>query len=469
MTLLWTLLVIGWLVTSAVVILLQRRSSTATMAWLLALAFMPLIGLIVYRLFGPLRLERKRLRRLSRRKVVGDAVAALGELGPQDGDLAQLARVATSLGEAPPLRARDVQLLTDGRSTYAAIVEAIRAARHHVHLEYYIWTPDTIGTRLRDLLVERARAGVQVRLVLDAMGAKACKEAFLAPLRAAGAEVVWFNPVRLRGLRLRRPDFRTHRKIVVCDGRVGFTGGMNVTDAHSEEFGPDYWRDTHLRVDGAAVWALQRLFLEDFYFAAERLPPIGPDLFPPVGDPAAAGAHVVQVIGSGPDTADVAIQRAVFTAIGQAQRRLWVTTPYFVPDEAVLTALVAAGLRRVDVRLVIPARGDSKLVDLAARSYLPELLSAGVRVYEYGPRFIHAKTMVVDDDVAIVGTANLDNRSFRLNFELVAVVYGAVVNAPLAAAFEADLRSCRELSRRAREPFFTRLGQAGARLLSPLL
>ncbi|MCC6622476.1 MAG: cardiolipin synthase [Deltaproteobacteria bacterium] len=459
-----------WVAIAAIIILLQRRSAASTMAWLLALTFMPIIGLVIYRLIGPMRLERKRLRRRAGRRAVAEAMATMTELRQASLEHAQLARVAMSLGEAPPLRATALALHLDGASTYADIMRAIGEARHHVHVEYYIWMPDRIGTALRDLLVERARTGVQVRLLLDAMGSSKVKRAFLAPLVEAGGEVAWFNPLRLRGLHLRRPDFRTHRKIVICDGRVGFTGGINVTDQHSSVYvGDDAWRDTHVRFEGPAVWGLQRLFLDDWLFAAERLPPTSAELFPapPADQP---GDRIVQVVGSGPDATDFAIHKALFTAIGQAQSRLWITTPYFVPDEPILTALVAAGLRKVDVRLLIPESGDSRLVDLAARSYLPELFAAGVRVYAYGPRFVHAKTMVVDDDVAIVGTANLDNRSFRLNFELVAIAFDRALTTELAAAFEVDLKGARALSPRAtRASVWTRLGEAGARLLSPLL
>jgi len=451
-----------------VMIVLQRRSAAATMAWLMAIAFMPFIGFIIYRFIGPMRLERKRQKIRVSRAAVAEATGAMLELREASLEHAQLARVAIGLGQSPPLRASEVELFLDGQAAYAAILEAVRGAQHHIHMEYYIWLPDQIGTRLRDALCERARAGVQVRLVLDGLGARASsKNHFLAPLHEAGAEVEWFNPVRL-ALSLRRPDFRSHRKIVVVDGAVGFTGGMNVCDAHSQEFGPTFWRDTHLKLVGSAVWALQRLFLEDWQFVAERMPPMSPAFLP---QPAEDGAHIVQIVGSGPDAFDFAIHKAFFTAIAQSTRRLWLTTPYFVPDESILTAIVAAALRKVDVRLLVPKKSDSKLVDLAARSYFSDLLDAGVRVFEYEQRFIHAKTMVVDSDVSIVGTANLDNRSFRLNFELAALIFDEGVNTQLATAFEADLTSAREVprARPSKLPFWPRFGQAAARLLSPLL
>lgn len=465
---LFSVLVAAWAVVMAIVIILERRSAAATIAWLLVLAFLPLVGLIVYRLIGPLRLERKKLRRVAARTVVHEALHAVAQIEATSPEDVQLAMVPLRAGEAAPLRAERLEIYVDGAAAYRAIGEAIEQARHHVHLEYYIWEPDRIGTRLRDQLAARARAGLEVRLIADGTGCNHLGRNFLRPLRDAGAEIAWFNPLTLRRLRRRRADFRTHRKIVVCDGVVGFTGGMNITDVHSAEFGESFWRDTHLRVEGDVVSSLQRVFMEDWLFAAEELVGVSPRYFPP---PSHRDGHVVQVVASGPDSTNHAIHRLFFTAITEARQRLWATTPYFVPDEPILTAMLSAALRGVDVRLLVPRKGDSRLVDLAARSYFPELLEAGIRILEYGPRFIHAKTFVVDDDVAIIGTANLDNRSFRLNFEIAAVLYGEPENDALARAFEEDSRHSRELSLDdvAGEPFLRRLGQAGARLLSPLL
>ncbi len=457
-----------WVAIVAVVLILQRRSASSTLAWLFALVFLPVVGLLVYRIIGPLRLERKRLKRNANRRVVADAMEALAAVDEHTVEHLQLARVGMELGEASPLRAGEVEVYLDGDSAYTAILAAVAAATHHIHLEYYIWEPDKIGTELRDALIERRKAGVEIRMVVDGTGSNKLTTQFLAPLRAAGVDVAWFNPVRLRSIRLRRPDFRTHRKIVVCDGRVGFTGGMNITDNHSASRCPKYWRDTHVRMTGVAVWPLQRMFVEDWYFAAGTMCPVDVNTFPAGDKP---GDHVVQIIGSGPDSGAFAIHKALFTAINQSTERLWLTTPYFVPDDALLMALISAGLRHVDVKLIIPKQGDSKLVDLAARSYLPELLTAGVRVYEYQERFIHAKTMVCDDDVGIIGSANLDNRSFKLNFEVIAVVYGDQVNTVLADAFAHDLTGCRELTQHDIDALKlgTRFGQGLARLISPLL
>jgi cardiolipin synthase len=471
----WTaslLLAAAWAVAMAVVIVMQRRSAAATLAWLLILAFLPVVGLAVYRFIGPLRLDRKKIRRRRSRKLVDEALGAIASIEAESGDPdhAELARVGISAGEAPPLRADSVAVYTEGEPAYAALCEAIERARHHVHLEYYIWEPDRFGLHLLDLLARRARAGARVRALIDALGSLKLKRRHLAPLLEAGGEHAWFNPPTLRILRGRRADFRTHRKIVVCDGAVGFTGGMNIADAHTAQHsGAAAWRDTHLGTTGSAVRALQRVFMDDWYFATGKLAGSGPEYFPPSdGTP---GTHIVQVIASGPDSATFPIHRSFFTAMNTASRRLFVTTPYFIPDEAILTALVGAALRRIDVRLLIPARGDSKVIDLAARSYLPELIEAGARVYEYTPRFVHAKTMVIDEAISVVGTANLDNRSFKLNFEVAALVFGQDTNQALARAFLADLEHARELrvAELTGAPFLRRLGEAGARLMSPLL
>ena len=464
-----TTLAFSWALIAAGVILLQRRSAAATLAWLLVLVLLPGVGLIIYRLLGPLRLKRKRLRRRLGRRVVEDALSAMATLRAAGPNELQLARVPIAMREAPPLHARAIDLYTDGASTYAAIFAAIQAARQHVHLEYYIFEPDQIGTQLRDLLIQKARAGVTVRLLIDGTGSSRLGRRFLRPLRDAGAQVAWFNPLSLRWIRTRRVDFRTHRKIVVCDGVVAFTGGMNVADVHSAQLSPKHWRDTHMRIAGAAVLSIQRIFIEDWYFATAQLPPQTSDLFPVRDD--VVGEHVVQIVASGPDHDFMTIRDSYFTAITRAVSRVWLTTPYFVPDEAIAAALCTAAMRGVDVRLLLPVRGDSRLIDLAARSYVPELIASGVKVYEYLPRFIHAKTIVIDDDLAIVGTANLDNRSFRLDFELTALVFDRAFTARLADAFLADLGDSRimDAASRAHLSLFRRLGEASARLLSPLL
>jgi cardiolipin synthase len=463
---------LGWLLFVALWLLHERRSPTATLAWVLGLAGLPLLGIPVYLLVGPRQLERKKLRMAMARRTVGPALdwwerrtaAELPFMG-------QLARLATTLDAWPPESAAEVQIYAGGDETCDALVEAIGAARHDVHCEYYIFEPDRSGARLRDALAERARAGVKVRLLVDALGSSRLRRRFLAPLLEAGGEVARFNrPLLGRALR-GLANFRTHRKIAVVDGRVGFTGGINVSDDQSRAArGEAAWRDTHLRLSGAAVHGLQATFLENWAFATRGRGVLRAEAFQACFPAAPAGQHWVQVVASGPDQEAYAIEALYFAAIAGARERLWITTPYFVPNEALAAALASAALRGVDVRLLLPVRTDSLVVDAAGRTYHDDLADAGVKIHLYGPPMIHAKTMVVDHDLAIVGTANLDNRSLRLNFEVVAAVYGKPAAAELARLFEVDLERAPPRTQRERQdPFGRRLVASMARLLSPLL
>ncbi len=460
---------VAWAIGATVMLLLDRRPPTTTLAWLLALLLLPYVGAIIYFFFGPRRLRRKRLKyEKSRREVEGKAAPLLARPEYLSEDFfhryRQLATLIECLDQPAPSRASALKLYSDGDACYADMLDVIAAAKHHLHLEYYIWRADGVGTRVRDALVERARAGVQVRLLVDTVGSNTTRDSFFRPLEDAGGEVAWFNRPRLLKLRLRHFNFRSHRKILVADGRIAFTGGMNVTDDHASAGGG--WRDTHLRFEGTPAAQLQRVFLDDWVFShgpCEVLPAFFPDC--PDG-----GGPYVQVASSGPDQQTWAIQRLLFNAIANARSSIRLTTPYFVPDEPMLAALVAAALRGVSVRILVPKRTDSFVVTAAARSYYDELARLGVEIWEYGPQMLHAKTAVFDDIVSVVGTANFDNRSFRLNFEVAAVVYSSGVARELDALFDADLASAaRYAIPRRRLPMHERLAMGAARLFSPLL
>ncbi|MFZ4285715.1 cardiolipin synthase [Variovorax sp. HJSM1_2] len=468
LSLLWSLqmlVLIVWVV-------LQQRAPVSTLSWILSLLLMPVFGFVVYYYFGPQRLEKQRMRRL-RGQASSQAMQDMARLrdveqeAPQE--LLQLVTLGAATSGIPVSSADDVLLLSGGDRTYDAIFEAIRAARHHVHLEYYIYEPDKIGTALRDLLVGKAQAGVQVRLLVDALGSKRVGKKFLAPLVAAGADVAFFHESRI-GRRWRPvTNFRTHRKIVVCDGRVGFTGGVNITDEEDPRTRDDAYHDVHLRIEGCAVRWLQTVFLEDWFYStgqnAEVLGQAVEQLLPPLKP----GNIPVQIVTSGPDSEHEAIHRMHVAAINIATQRAWLTTPYFVPSESALMALTNAALRGVDVRLMVPRMSDSRLVTAAARSYYDKLIEAGVKIWEYEARMLHSKTLLVDEHCAMLGTANFDNRSFRLNFEVMAVVFGPALAKPLAAQFHEDSTHATEVQLHRRLPFWPRLGVASARLLSPLL
>ncbi len=466
----WVLaLEVIWVIGMSGYILLERRPPLATLAWIVSLATLPVLGVMVYYFLGPRRLDRKRRRRVMARtskratdnRAIPNRQSASESLGRSG---ANLAAVAAGTEQSPPLAATQVELFDLGSEAYNAIIAAISAARHHIHLEYYILTDGVVAKRIRNALVERARAGVQVRLLLDGLGTSRLGT-YLQPLRDAGVEIARFGPRMRPGF----VNFRTHRKIVVCDGTTGFTGGMNIDDSHDESVVgvAKGWRDTQVLVRGDAVAPLALAFLEDWQYATDTILD-GPDYLPAL---TGAGDRLVQICASGPDAHPQSIHAVYFTALTTARHRVWISTPYFVPDEPMQAALIAAALRGVDVRVLLPGSSDHAFVDAAARSYFPELLAAGVVIHGYGPPALHAKTVVVDRDAAIVGTANLDNRSLRLNFEVVAVCYGHAAADELAAMFEQDLTKSRQITAEtmAGRGIGTRLFEGLARLFSPML
>jgi cardiolipin synthase len=457
---------VAYLVGTIVFVILQKRSPISTIAWILALAMLPYVGLVLYFFIGPHRVKRKRMRHgrstAEVRKELADEIALLPASAPHR---VQLATLAARASGALAATAKSITVLGGGKECFDAIVDAIGEAKQHVHVCYYIFEHDKTGARIRDALVERAKAGVKVRLLTDGVGTSLPRR-FLRPLLEAGGEYAEFNPIVL-GRLLPRIQLRNHRKIVIVDGRVGFLGGINVGDEYDESVSKrDAFRDTHARIEGAAVRELQLTFLEDWHFSTNRVVR-DKGMFPPAGE---GEDQVAIIVPSGPDQEWEAIKHVYFTAITQADEEIQLTTPYFVPDDPVRVALCAAALRGVRVELIVPRRSDSLIVTAAARSYFDELIRAGVQVYEY-PRMVHAKTMVVDGKIGVVGSANLDNRSFRLNFEVSMIFYDKEALVRLRELFETDKRKCRHITMKSRSriPLPKRFAEASARLLSPLL
>ena len=449
-----------------------------------------MLSAITYFFLGPRKLKRRHLRRDLAKTVAGRIAEIPDGARPEKlasrNWLSSLAAVPVSLENSPPRPAWGVRLLIDGDQTYQTIEAAMARAERHLHIEYYIFDPDEVGQRWRDLLAERARAGVRVRLLVDAIGSSNCTETFWKPLVEAGGEVRLFNPLRLFNFKAPTLNFRTHRKIVVIDGLIGFTGGINVSKGNSSlSSGSSAWRDTHLEIIGPPVIDLQRIFLEDWLYAGQdnahkarrdrmKTPADIERWFPPQASPEPVAAVQdlpwVQIIDSGPDENVPQIHRFMFTAITMARFRCWITTPYFVPDDPIYTAIVAAKNRGVDIRILIPRRGDSKLVTAAARTFAEDAANEGVPVYEYRGRMIHAKTIVIDDALSIVGTANIDNRSFRLNFEVIAAIYDRAATEELAELFLADQKHATVLDPNPdKQSVWRRMFGSAARLFAPLL
>jgi len=469
-------------------VVLERRRPVSTMAWLLALIFVPGLGLAAYLVFGRYRVRRRR--RLRARRAVNPTAATSQLMSfetPMDAlqePLRGLVRLALNVSDAPLRRASSAALLAEPRQAYLAMEEAMAAAERSIMLEYYIWRSDEVGTRWIDLLCERARAGVRVRLLIDDFGTLGSSTALFDRLRAAGGEVLVYGPMRLRLRWPGRINFRNHRKIIVIDGTVGFTGGLNVGDEYLGR-GPDarLWSDLHLRLTGDAVLGLHAIFLEDWLAATGETidldpedPRIEREILAELFDRPSAGSTgpLVQVIPSGPDLAPgLGIAAQFVAAIATATERCWIATPYFVPDDALNLALKTAALRGVDVRVLVPLprNNDSRLVSLAARSYYDECLEAGCRIYEYLPGMLHAKYLLVDHTLAAVGSANMDVRSFYINYEVTAMLYDRGVTDQLAEVFRGQLAHALEVrpESRRRLPLRQRLGESFARMLSPLL
>lgn len=454
-------------------IVLQKRPPISTLSWIFSLAFLPYLGFAIYHFVGPQKLKRQHYRRLLAKTALQEhsyllhlREQALSEESAPSPSMMRLARLVNNASGFPVTTATSIQLLVDGEATYTAIFDAIRKATDHVHLEYYIFEPDHIGTALRDLLIEKALQGVNVRLLVDGMGSSRLKKKFIAPLLAAGGEFAFFHNLHLSQLFKPLLNLRTHRKIVICDGQTGFTGGLNITDEEDERTRDYAYHDTHISLTGNAVHSLQLIFLEDWLYATRQ-----PDFFDthtyfPLQ---ALGDYPVQILASGPDNKWEVIHRLNLGAIHSANKRVWLTTPYFVPTEATLFALTSAALKGVDVRLLVPRLSDSILVTAAARSYFDELMQAGVKIWEYAGRMLHSKTIVVDDNFSMIGSANFDARSFRLNFEVCTAIYSPTMNHEMANQFELDLLASKAVPLNRQLRFHERLFEAWTRLFSPLL
>jgi cardiolipin synthase len=384
----------------------------------------PVVSVPLFWIFGRSRFQgyvsARRSRDLKMLGIVGEVESKAAEycvdLGQQFGE----ARVLEDLAHLPFLRGNDTRLLIDGERTFEAIFDAIDRAEEYVLAEFFIVNDDKLGRDFKDHLVNAASRGCQVYLLYDDVGSQRLTRAYLQELRSGGVHVTGMKTTRGWANRFQL-NFRNHRKIVVIDGHQAFVGGLNVGDEYvhrHRKLTP--WRDTHMGFDGPAALAAQIAFLEDWHWATGSVPQLSWDF-----RPAVAADKTMLVLPSGPDDNYETCGLFFTHAINSARRRIWIASPYFVPDEGIVTALQLAAMRGVDVRVIIPGLPDKWLVKRAAMAYVPQVSEAGVKMYEYGRGFMHQKVMLVDDDVSVVGTANFDNRSFRLNFEISVVTIDA--------------------------------------------
>lgn len=467
-----SVLLASLVVFTAVIIILERRDPARTLAWLLILIFIPVFGFILYLTIG--RQFRKRHQTAKKRK--------LNEyIFPPDGSPTENILTLNSIPESkerlmglilnntnfPVTQYNDIKVLTDGEQIFPAMLEAIETAKEHIHLETYILRSDNIGTKIIEALLRKVSEGVKVRVIYDGLGSRFLGKTYLQSLRDAGVNIQPFFPVKLSFLH-NHINYRNHRKILVVDNSIGFLGGVNIGDEYlgcDPQFG--HWRDTHLRIYGNAVCFLNHIFLQDWYFITKEK---REEVFPVVlsRNP---GNKLVQITASGPDTHWEAIMQVYYYAIATAEKSIFLTSPYFIPNESILTALKTAALSGVDVKILLPANPDHKILYWAAMSYLEELLEAGVEIYLYQKGFIHAKVLTVDGIVSTVGSANMDQRSFKLNFEVNALIYDEETAQRLENDFRNDLQYSEQLLTEAfkERPLPRRVIESAARLLSPLL
>ncbi len=457
-------------IAAAVHAVMHVRTAQGAIAWLLALITMPIVALPLYTVFG-----RRRFMGYVDARRAGDA--AIAHLTTRHADEAAApfhSRLDTdsrryfgfeTLADTPFLSGNEATLLIDGEATFEAIFTAIERAEHYVLVQFYIIRDDHLGGRLKSVLLGCLERGVHVYLLFDRIGSHQLPSTYTRELRNAGARVQAFTGTTRRVWKL-QVNFRNHRKIVVVDGRTSFVGGLNVGD---EYLGADRvltpWRDTHLQIEGPAAMVVQVPFLEDWYWSSGAIPDVQ---WP--ARAMSADHHVLSLPSSPSDDREPGALMFVH-AIHSARRRLWIVSPYFVPNGSIIDALKMAALRGVDVRVLIPGITDNRLVALAGRAYLPELMAADVRFYRFEGGFLHQKVMLIDQDLATVGTANLDNRSMRLNFEHTMVVADRRFAESVEAMLTADFHESTQIQPDdlAADPWWKYTAARGARLLAPVL
>lgn len=461
-----------YIIAAAGVIFMEEKNPDRTIAWLLALILVPVIGFLFYFLLGPdpkrravfKRYKKKRFYRSIFRECPAPALDLYSEDIP-----CRLVSLLEQTSHSRLTYRNSVDMLLNGDEVFPAIAEALQEAKHYIHLEYFSIANDKTGEKLLEILQQKAAEGVSVRVIYDSVGSWRLGRRFVKKLREQGIDAQPFLPVSFPMVR-RDLNFRNHRKIIVVDGKVAFTGGLNIGDTYrglNPKMG--FWRDTHIRIHGEAVASLHEVFLNDWFFCTgHSLPETETYLN---GSALPETTMPIQVAASGPDSDWRAILQGYFYFITAARKRVWITTPYLVPDDSLKTALTTAALSGVDVRIIIPSRPDHKVVFWATRSNIDDLLRAGVRIFTYGNGFIHSKLMMVDGKWVSVGTTNLDNRSLDINFEVQVFIYNRMKTKEFEKQFLEDLKVCTELDLRSRSerPLHERVRESLGRLWSALL
>ena len=467
-TVAFDILYFGAIIGTIAIIILDNRNPVKTLAWILVLMFLPVIGLVFYFFFGrSQRRERligkKLYSRLMKKSMLAYREQSSCQLPPA---YERLISLFQDNNQAYPFEGNRVLVFTEGATMLQALLRRLQQAKQHIHLEFYIFEDDAVGRMVRDVLIEKAREGVEVRVIYDDVGCWHVPRLFFEKMREAGIEVHSFLKVRFPQF-TSKVNYRNHRKIVVIDGKVGFVGGMNLAERYMRGISWGIWRDTHVMIQGKAVHGLQTAFLLDWYFV-DRTLITATRYFPEI---ASTGTALAQIVTSEPVGPWREIMQGLCKAILSSKKYFYIQTPYFLPTESILQAMQTAALSGVDVRLMLPLHADSKFTHLASCSYLADVLRAGVKVYFYKKGFLHSKLMVSDDEFSTVGSTNMDFRSFEHNFEVNAFVYDAETALQMREIYLQDQRSAELvlLKNWIKRPWYRKAAESLVRLLAPLL
>lgn len=462
---------VGLVFSTMWVVVLENRQPAKTIAWLVVLTFMPVVGLVVFYFFGQ-SLHKERLISRHTYNILTDNMLSEMQSVPEHlipGKYERLINMLLRKNQAVASDGNEVEVLTSGRDYLQSLLRTIGNARHHIHIETYIVEDDAVGRLLRDALIDKVREGVEVRFLYDDVGCWKVRNAFFDSFVAGGIDLHPFLPVRFPSL-TNKVNYRNHRKLCVIDGQVGYIGGMNFAMRYVSRRMP-YWRDMQLCIQGPAVGSLQRMFLADWCFVTGK-ELLHRHFFPlSLGGKERGSKILLQIVSSNPVSIFPEIMYGLTSAIQNAQKYLYIQTPYFLPTEPVLQALQTAAMSGVDVRLMLPQKTDSFWLRWGNDSYLMDMLKAGVRVYFYTDGFLHSKMLVMDDDWCSVGSANMDFRSFENNFEANAFVYDSLVAKTVKEEFLKDLCHSQEvlLNEWKLRPYKHRMLESITRILSPLL
>lgn len=457
-------------IVAMITVLMEHRQPAKTIAWVLVLSFLPLVGIVLYFFFGRrTRKDRhiweKSLNQLTKRSMIEFAEQKQLELPEEHKELIQL---FVNQNFALPFKNNETDVYVSGYEFFPALLAEISKATHHIHIVSYIIDDDPLGRLLRDALIDKARKGIEVRLLFDDVGSWKTPNRFFEQMREEGIEVHPFMPVRFPAF-TGKVNYRNHRKIIVIDGKVGFIGGMNLAQRYVKGHKGIMWRDTHVKISGAAVYGLQRAFLVD-WFHADRTLITDRKYYPDTT--ITPNNNLIQIVTSSPTNVWEELEQGYIKILLSAKRYVYMETPYFLPTEPIFFAMRTAALSGVDVRLMVSLKTDSKLVQMASRSYLTQTIQAGVKVICYEEGFNHTKLLVADDNVATIGSANIDFRSFENNFEANAFFYDKSMAQRIKDIFLTDETKCVPLEKIKEinhKSFIYRLWESVVRLLSPLL